>query len=698
MSKKIENNFKLVSDYELKGDQPRAVEALTKFIRSGAKNMALLGVTGSGKTFTMANVIARLGRPTLILSHNKTLAAQLFGEFKAFFPENAVEYFVSYYDYYQPEAYIAETDTFIEKDAGRNDELDRLRLSATRSLMERRDVIIVSSVSCIYGLGDPTSYKKMMLFLEEGMPLERDEILRRMVAMQYKRNEVDFFRGTFRAKGDVVEIFPAYGESALRIELFGDKLEKITEFDALTGAILARHKKIPVYPAEHHVTPSDKLKKATDRIRAELAERLKELKSANKLVEAQRLEQRTGYDLEMMAELGSCPGIENYSRHLDGRKEGEPPHTLLDYLPDDSLIIVDESHVTLPQVRGMYKGDRSRKLNLVNYGFRLPSALDNRPLFFEEFQKRAHQVLSVSATLGDFELEQAGERVVEQIIRPTGLMDPQIDVRPLDHQVDDLVEEIQKTVARGHRVLVTTLTKRMSEDLAGYLDEMGIKAKYLHSEIKTLERIRIIRQLRLGEFDVLVGVNLLREGLDLPEVALVGILDADKEGFLRSERSLIQTIGRAARNLEGRVILYAARETKAIKKSLAETKRRRALQHAYNLKHNITPESIRSTIREVLSTVYEQDYHAVDIEVLDTKVSESMPLEKLIDDLKKRMVHHAKALEFEKAAQLRDQVKNLEGQRLLGLYDSESQRKSASEKKRKSSESQKKKRPRVYRR
>lgn len=600
--------FELHSPFQPTGDQPQAIEALVRGIQQNAKSQVLLGVTGSGKTFTMANVIARVNKPTLILSHNKTLAAQLFSEFRLFFPNNAVEYFVSYYDYYQPEAYIPQTDTYIEKDAQINDEIDKLRHSATRSLLERNDVIIVSSISCIYGLGSPEAYEGMLLYLEVGREVKRQEMLRKLVEIQYRRNDVDFHRGTFRVRGDVVEVFPAYEEErAIRIEFFGDEIETISEIDPLRGVRLQKIPRITLFPASHYVTSLDNRKRAIETIRVELRERLQELQANQKLLEAQRLEQRTLFDLEMMEELGYCQGIENYSRHLTGRAPGEAPPTLLEYFPKDWLLIVDESHVSVPQVGGMYRGDRARKITLVEHGFRLPSALDNRPLNFEEWEKILNTTLYVSATPGEYELGKTGGEVVEQVIRPTGLLDPQVETRSASTQVDDLLQEIRKRVERNERVLVTTLTKKLAEDLTRYYQQQGIRVKYLHSDIETLERVEILRDLRLGSFDVLIGINLLREGLDLPEVSLVAILDADKEGFLRSYRSLIQTIGRAARNVEGKVLLYADKTTDAMKKAIHETARRRKIQEKYNQKHGITPQTIRKAIAAPLVSAEDVD-------------------------------------------------------------------------------------------
>jgi excinuclease ABC subunit B len=656
-----DTRFELESTFEARGDQPRAIGELVDGIERGEKHQVLLGVTGSGKTFTIASMLAKVNRPALILAHNKTLAAQLYQEFKAFFPRNAVEYFVSYYDYYQPEAYVPQSDTYIEKESTINEEIDRMRLSATRSLFERRDVVIVASVSCIYGLGSPEAYYGMLLFVRQGEALDRRELLSKLIEARYERNEYDLKRGTFRVRGDVVEIVPAYEETGIRIELYGDEVEAITGFDPLTGKALGRLAQVAIYPSSHYVTPRPRLTDAIKGIEDELMVEKPRLEREGKLLEAQRLYQRTMFDLEMLRETGHCHGIENYSRHLSGRKAGDPPPTLLDYLPKDALMVIDESHQSVPQVRGMYHGDRQRKSTLVEYGFRLPSALDNRPLNFEEFEGRVGQVVYVSATPGPYELQKTGGVVSEQVIRPTGLMDPQVDIRPVKGQVDDLLAEIRVRAARQERVLVTTLTKRMAEDLTEYYHDLGVRVRYLHSDIDTLERVKILRELRLGDFDVLVGINLLREGLDLPEVSLVAILDADKEGFLRSSGSLIQTIGRAARNVAGTAILYADKETDSMKSALAETGRRRTIQEAYNKEHGITPESIKKNIGELLSSVYEMDYAEIPsaAEKDDDRFRTVDELEKEVKGLEKEMRAAAKGLEFEKAADLRDRIKKL---------------------------------------
>ena len=656
------NQFKLVSDFEPKGDQPQAIQALSEGVLKGDPHQVLLGVTGSGKTFTMANVVEKVQKPTLVISHNKTLAAQLYGEFKELFPENAVEFFVSYYDYYQPEAYIPSTDTYIEKDTQINEVIDKMRHSATRSLLERNDVIIVASVSCIYGLGSPEAYHGMLLYLEKGMAISREEILSKLVEIQYERNDIDFHRGTFRVRGDVIEVFPAHEEyRAIRIELFGDEVEAISEVDPIRGKVIQPLDKVPIYPGSHYVTFPDRMEKAIRNIREELEERVEWFKSRNQLLEAQRLEQRTNFDLEMLKELGYCQGIENYSRHLTGRKAGEPPPILLDYYPKDYLLFIDESHVAIPQLIGMYRGDRSRKETLVEYGFRLPSALDNRPLMFEEFEERVRQVVYVSATPSDYEMKKSSGRIVEQIIRPTGLSDPSLEVKPAKNQVDDLLEEIQKRVKKRERVLVTTLTKRMAEDLTEYYADLGIRVKYLHSDIDTLDRVEILRDLRLGKFDVLIGINLLREGLDLPEVSLVAILDADKEGFLRSEKSLIQTFGRAARNVNGQVILYADKMTGAMDQAILETNRRRKIQEEYNKVHRITPQTVKKSVRNILASIYDADYFTVPT-VSDIKeeyvATKEIPM--MIQKLKREMKEVASRLEFERAAEIRDKIHRLE--------------------------------------
>ena len=661
------DSFQLVSEFDVAGDQVHAVPELVDGLNRGDKHQVLLGVTGSGKTFTMAQVIAQVNRPTLVMAHNKTLAAQLYQEFQRFFPQNAVEYFVSYYDYYQPEAYVPATDSYIEKESTINDEIDRMRLSATRSLFERRDIVIVASVSCIYGLGSPEAYYGMLLPLEKGQRIDRDSILRKLVEIQYERNDMEFGRGTFRVRGDIIEVVPSYEEHALRIGLFGDEVDELAWFDPLTGKVITRIEKVSVFPKSHFVTSRDRTKLAVETIKAELEQYRNHLESEGRLLEAQRLHQRTMFDLEMMREIGYCHGIENYSRHLTGRSPGQPPPTLLDYLPPDSLVVVDESHQKVPQIRGMHAGDRSRKEVLIAYGFRLPSALDNRPLTFDEWEQRVGQLVYVSATPGPYELAKSGGVVVEQVIRPTGLMDPPIEVRPVRGQVDDLLKEIRERAAVRERVLVTTLTKRMAEDLTTYYQELGVKVRYLHSDIDTLERVEILRDLRRGVFDVLVGINLLREGLDLPEVSLVAILDADKEGFLRSAGALIQTSGRAARNVNGRVIMYAEKVTASMKSALAETERRRARQHAYNLEHGITPESVVRAIDDVMSSVYERDYSAPMVaretrETFRTQAELDAEIGRLQDEMKQAAAN----LDFERAATVRDRLKTLRT-RELGL-------------------------------
>ncbi|MCH1958692.1 excinuclease ABC subunit UvrB [Romboutsia hominis] len=649
--------FKLKSEFKPTGDQPEAIKSIVDAINNNEKFSTLLGVTGSGKTFTMANIIKNVNKPTLILAHNKTLAAQLYSEFKEFFPENAVEYFVSYYDYYQPEAYVAHSDTYIEKDASINDEIDKLRHSATAAILERRDVIIISSVSCIYGLGDPEDYRQLMVSLRPGMEKDRDEVIKRLIDIQYERNDVNFVRGTFRVRGDILEIFPASNdEKAIRIEFFGDEIDRITEIDYVTGKMVGVRNHVVIFPASHYVTTPERIEKAIVEIEKELEERINEFKDNDKLLEAQRIDQRTRYDIEMLKEIGFCQGIENYSRHITGRKPGEKPYTLMDFFPDDYLIIVDESHVTVPQVRGMYAGDRSRKGSLIDNGFRLPSAYDNRPLNFEEFEENINQILFVTATPGPYEIQHS-TTIAEQIIRPTGLLDPIIEVRPIDNQIDNLVGEINKVIEKNERVLITTLTKKMSEDLTNYLKEIGIKVKYLHSDIDTLERVEIIRDLRLGKFDVLVGINLLREGLDIPEVSLVAILDADKEGFLRSETSLIQTIGRAARNSEGKVIMYADRITRSMQSAIEETKRRREIQSLYNKENNITPTTIKKSIRDAIEATKVADEEVI------YGVKETDDIDEIkanIAKLQSEMMEAAQNLQFERAAELRDKVKELE--------------------------------------
>lgn len=660
----MSETFEIQSNYQPSGDQPTAIAELVKGIKEGKRHQTLLGATGTGKTFTISNVIKEVNKPTLVMAHNKTLAGQLYSEFKEFFPNNAVEYFVSYYDYYQPEAYVPQTDTYVEKDSSVNDEIDKLRHSATSALFERKDVIIIASVSCIYGLGSPEEYREMVVSIRTGMEIERNQLLRRLVDIQYERNDVNFTRGTFRVRGDVVEIFPASrDEKCIRVEFFGDEIDRIREVDALTGEVLGEREHVAIFPASHFVTREEKMKIAIENIEAELEVQLEKFLEEGKLLEAQRLEQRTNYDLEMMREMGFCSGIENYSRHLTLRESGATPYTLLDYFPDDFLLVIDESHVTLPQIRGMYNGDQARKQVLVDYGFRLPSALDNRPLKFDEFQSKVSQSIYVSATPGPYELEHTPE-MVEQIIRPTGLLDPTIDVRPIEGQIDDLIDEIHERVRRNERVLVTTLTKKMSEDLTDYLKEMGLKVEYLHSEIKTLERIEIIRELRKGTYDVLIGINLLREGLDIPEVSLVAILDADKEGFLRSERSLIQTIGRAARNENGHVIMYADKMTDSMKKAIDETKRRRHIQEAYNKEHGIVPKTIIKKIPDIIrATQAAEEEETYVTKVTKGKKLTKAELDKLIATLEIEMKDAAKALDFERAAELRDTIFELKAER-----------------------------------
>ncbi|MBL6465734.1 MAG: excinuclease ABC subunit UvrB [Peptostreptococcus stomatis] len=653
-------DFKLVSDYVPTGDQPEAIDRISQSIEEGNKYQTLVGVTGSGKTFAMANIIQRVKKPTLVLAHNKTLAAQLYSEFKEFFPENAVEYFVSYYDYYQPEAYVAHSDTYIEKDASINDEIDKLRHSATAAILERDDTIIISSVSCIYGLGDPKDYKELMLSLRPGMVRDRDDIIKRLVEIQYERNDINFIRGTFRVRGDILEIFPASNdEKAIRIEFFGDEIDRITEIDYVTGKVVGQRNHVVIFPASHYVTTPERIERAIGTIEEELDQAISDFKSRDKLLEAQRIEQRTKYDIEMLREIGFCQGIENYSRHITGRSKGEKPYTLMDFFPEDYLIIVDESHVTIPQVRGMYAGDRSRKKSLIENGFRLESAYDNRPLNFEEFESNIHQVLFTTATPGPYEMEHT-EVFAEQIIRPTGLLDPTVSVRPVENQIDDLIVEINKNIEKGERVLITTLTKKMSEDLTKYLLESGIKVKYMHSDIVTLERTEIIRDLRLGKFDVLVGINLLREGLDIPEVSLVAILDADKEGFLRSETSMIQTIGRAARNSNGRVIMYADRVTDSMQRAISETERRRAIQMAYNEKYGIVPKTIQKGVRDSIeATRIAEEVESYDVNDVRALKDEAQ-ISQAIIVMKSEMMAAAENLEFEKAAELRDKIMILE--------------------------------------
>ena len=666
----MSKTFQIETKFSPAGDQPEAIEGLVEGLENGEAGMALLGVTGSGKTYTIANVIARIQRPTLIMAHNKTLAAQLYGEMKSFFPHNAVEYFVSYYDYYQPEAYVPASDTFIEKDASINEHIEQMRLSATKAMLERRDTIIIATVSAIYGLGDPQSYLSMMLHLVRGDTVDQRFILRRLAELQYTRNDVALLRATYRVRGEVIDVFPAESDSeAVRIELFDDEIESLAYFDPLTGEVLRRVPRLTIYPKTHYVTPRQTLLDAVEHIKAELKERLEELRNADRLVEAQRLEERTRYDIEMMLELGYCSGIENYSRYLSGRAPGEPPPTLFDYLPADGLLVIDESHVTVPQIGAMYKGDRSRKENLVNYGFRLPSALDNRPMRFDEFERIAPQTIYVSATPKTYELERSGA-VVEQVVRPTGLIDPEIEIRPATTQVDDLLSEIRLRTEAGQRILVTTLTKRMSEDLTEYLEEHGVRVRYLHSDIETVERIEIIRDLRLGEFDVLVGINLLREGLDMPEVALVAILDADKEGFLRSETSLIQTIGRAARNLHGKAILYADKITGSMQRAIDETDRRRARQIAHNKAHGITPKGVEKAVHDILESGYPgvpgrpKQYAKVAEELIEYSAMSAKELEKQIRLLEEQMYQHARNLEFEEAAKVRDTIRRMQEQNL----------------------------------
>jgi excinuclease ABC subunit B len=663
---RAQRSFKLVTGLEPQGDQPAAIDRLCGGLEGGDRQQVLLGVTGSGKTFTMANVVARVNRPALVIAPNKTLAAQLYHEFRGLFPENAVRYFVSYYDYYQPEAYVPSTDTFIEKDASINDEIDKMRHAATSALFERSDVLIVASVSCIYGLGSPQAYAKLLVFLERGQRIERDRLLRRLVDIQYERSDYDFHRGTFRVRGDVVEIYPASEEGrALRIEFFGDEIEAICEIDPLRGRLITKIPNVAIYPASHYVTAKEDLERALVGIRAELEERLGALRREAKLLEAQRLEQRTRYDVELLEEMGFCPGIENYSRHLDGRSPGEPPHTLLDYFPEDYLLFIDESHVTVPQIGGMYRGDVSRKQTLVEYGFRLPCALDNRPLNFAEFESRIGQVVYVSATPAEWELQQSGGRVIEQIIRPTGLMDPRVEVRPARNQVDDLLGEIRARAAASERVLVTTLTKKMAEDLTDYYQDVGVKVRYIHSDIETIERVEIIRDLRKGVADVLVGINLLREGLDIPEVSLVAVLDADKEGFLRSERSLIQTIGRAARNVNGTVILYADTVTDSMRRAIDETNRRRHLQEQFNREHGITPQTVKKAIQESLIEICDSDYVTIPVAAEgEEEYRTAEDLSRAVARLRREMRDAAKDLEFERAAELRDRLQHLEAREI----------------------------------
>jgi excinuclease ABC subunit B len=653
--------FKLVSPFSPQGDQPQAIDALSKRIESGIRDQVLLGVTGSGKTFTMACVIERMNRPALVIAPNKILAAQLYGEFRELFPENAVEYFVSYYDYYQPEAYVPSRDLYIEKDSSINEDIDKLRHRATRALFEREDCVIVASVSCIYGLGSPEAYQGMLLYLEQGRTISRDEILKKLVEIQYERNDYDFHRGTFRVRGDVIEIFSVHEEdTAIRVELFGDEIESLWQIDTIRNKKINKINHVPIYPASHYVTPRSILLNAIEAIKEELKERIAFYQANNRLIEAQRIEERTNYDLEMLMETGSCKGIENYSRHLTGRRPGEPPPTLMDYLPKNSIVFLDESHVGVPQLIGMYRGDHSRKATLVEYGFRLPSALDNRPLRFDEFNRIVNTIVYVSATPGDYELKQTRGQVVEQVVRPTGLIDPLMQIRPATGQVDDLFREIKKTVSQGGRVLVTTLTKRMAEELTDYFQGLNIKVKYMHSDIDTLERIEIVKGLREGVFDVLVGINLLREGLDIPEVTLVAILDADKEGFLRSERSLIQTAGRAARNINGKVVIYADTRTSSIERAYSETTRRREKQAAYNKAHNITPKSIQKNIRDILSSIYERDYPEISAEIRTSMgIVEIRKIKETMKEIEKKMMKAAQDLRFEEAAEYRDEIKRL---------------------------------------
>ncbi|MEW6068555.1 MAG: excinuclease ABC subunit UvrB [Nitrospirota bacterium] len=661
--------FKLISSFTPKGDQPKAIKELTRGIEKGLKHQALLGVTGSGKTFTIANVIANINKPTLVIAHNKTLAAQLYGEFKELFPENAIEFFVSYYDYYQPEAYIPTTDTYIEKDALINDDIDRMRHSATRAVLERGDTIVVASVSCIYGIGSPQDYMDMHLVIEEGMHTKRDAILKRLIEIQYARSDIEFKRGTFRVRGDIVEVYPSFSlDKGIRIEFFGDDIDVLHEFDPLTGERIRKLDKIAIFPNSHWITPRERLEPALKSVEKEMEGRIEYFLRQGKTFEANRIEQRTRFDLEMLREFGYCHGIENYSRHLSGRSQGEPPYTLIDYFSEDFLVVIDESHATIPQIGGMYEGDRSRKQTLVDYGFRLPSALDNRPLTFKEFDHRVKQTIYVSATPGHYEIEKSKGRVIEQIIRPTGLIDPELIIRPVSGQVDDLLSEIKKRVEKGERVLVTTLTKKMAEDLTGYYTDLGVRARYLHSDIDTLERVEILRDLRLGNFDVLIGVNLLREGLDLPEVSLVVILDADKEGFLRSERSLIQTAGRAARNINGKVILYADTVTGSMERAISETRRRRKIQEEYNREMGITPETVKSNIKDILSSIYESDYWTVSA-VAEEKAEYGYD-EEILKTLESEMKEAAKRLEFEHAAKIRDKIKEIKSRMIeIGIKD-----------------------------